>query len=384
MRLYPNLKRHLYKAVRQPLYAFNILAKRMAAQARYRCGSGRAGDPEAVTLFLTHRCNLHCKMCGQWGEGGVTKKKSSQAVWAQLPLERAKSLIDELARFRPGITLFGGEPLLYNGFVDLVRHIKSKRMHCLVVTNGFLLDTMAGDIVDSGLDELNVSLDGGSELHDGIRGMPGLFNRIMGGLKEVGRVKKLKHGKLPLINLQCTITRYNYERLDEMVAVAEEAGASSLTFHNLIFTDRNVLEKQKKYDDILQCSSADWEGFVFEPGIDPGILYEKMGEILSGRHSFDVDFYPNFSRSALERYYRDPCYTPAEYAPRCLSPWIVAYVFPDGGVRPCLNSTYSFGTIKDASFAQVWNSHSAVTFRRLLKEHGMFPACSRCTELYRY
>lgn len=384
MRLHPNLKRLIHKAIAQPLYALKVLKSRAAARMHYLSADGKAGDPESVTLFLTYRCNLHCKMCGQWGEGGVTKKKSSQTVHSELPPEAARSLVDELAGSRPGITLFGGEPLLYDGFIDLVRYIKSKKMHCLVITNGYLLDTMAGDIVESSLDELNVSLDGPGELHDSIRGMPGLFNKIMGGLKEVNRIKGAKNRKKPLINLQCTITRYNYERLDEMIAVAQDAGADSLTFHNLIFTDKGVLDKQKKYDDILHCSSADWEGFVFEPGIDPKLLYEKMGRILAGRYDFSVDFYPNFSRNALEGYYRDPCFMPAEYPARCLSPWIVAYVFPDGTVRPCLNCTYSFGNIKEGAFRAVWNSEKAAAFRRTLRENRIFPACSRCTELYRY
>ncbi len=29
-----------------------------------------------------------------------------------------------------------------------------------------------------------------------------------------------------------------------------------------------------------------------------------------------------------------------------ISPWLVAYVFPDGEVRPCLNCNYSYGNIE--------------------------------------
>jgi radical SAM protein with 4Fe4S-binding SPASM domain len=169
-----------------------------------------------------------------------------------------------------------------------------------------------------------------------------------------------------------------------MIAVAEEAGADSLTFHNLIFTSRKLLEEQRPYDAELGSSSKDWEGFDFEPGVDPQALYAKMSGILAGRHSFNVDLYPNFSRSGLIRYYRDPCFAPTEYSASCMSPWIAAYVFPDGEVRPCLNSTYSFGNIKEKPFGRIWNSDRAVRFRRTLKKNGIFPLCRRCTELYRY
>jgi radical SAM protein with 4Fe4S-binding SPASM domain len=166
-----------------------------------------------------------------------------------------------------------------------------------------------------------------------------------------------------------------------MPRVAEEAGADSLTFHNLIFTDARLLEEQRRCDAMLGCSSGDWEGFNFEPGLDPEELYDRMSRILSREHKFSMDFYPNFSRAELIKYYRDPCFSPGL---RCLSPWIAAYVFPDGEVRPCLNCTYSYGNIKSSSFGSSWNGDKAIAFRRALKKAGAFPLCRRCTELYRY
>lgn len=383
-----NFKRSFNKALKQPFYAADVLKKRLAAHMHYRFSDGKSGDPEAITLFLTHMCNLHCKMCGQWGEGGVTKKTSVEHILSELPFDNIKSLIDEVTPFKPNITLFGGEPLLHTRVADIIRYIKSKKMHCLVITNGFLLEKMAEDLVSSGLDELNVSLDGAAALHDEIRGMEGLFDRIMSGLKEVNRLKGLQGKKKPLINLQCTITKYNNTHLEQMLGVADEAAADSLTFHNLIFTNKKLLEEQKPYDAALGCSSKDWEGFDFEPGIDAEALIKKIKEIRAGKYPFSVDLYPNLSHDGIIRYYRDPCFSPergdAEMPSKCLSPWIVAYVFPDGEVRPCLNCTYSFGNIKNAKFKDIWNSPKAVEHRRVLKKSGTFPLCRRCTELYRY
>ena len=383
-----NFRRSFNKALRQPLYAVDVLKKRAAAHMCSRFSDGKSGDPEAITLFLTHKCNLQCKMCGQWGEGGVTKKTSGEHMLSELPFENIKALIDEVSPFKPNMTLFGGEPLLHARVLDIVRYIKSKGMHCLVITNGFLLDKMAGDLVGSGLDELNVSLDGAADLHDEIRGMEGLFDRIMTGLKEVNRLKGLQNKKKPFMNLQCTITKYNSSHLQQMIDVAKEAQADSLTFHNLIFTNKKLLEEQKPYDAALGCSSADWEGFDFEPEIDAESLTRKIKIIRAGKYPFNVDFYPNFSHDDIIRYYRDPSFSPegggAGMPSKCLSPWIVAYVFPDGDVRPCLNSTYSFGNIKNTKFSEIWNSVKAVEYRRALKKIGMMPVCRRCTELYRY
>lgn len=257
-------------------------------------------------------------------------------------------------------------------------------MHCLVITNGSLLGEFAEDLVDAKLDELNVSLDGDKTIHDEIRGMPGLFERITEGLKEVNQAKKAKGLKRPLINLQCTITKFNYREIDKLVGVAKDVGADSLTYHNLIFIEKELLEKQKPYDELLKASSQEWEGFAFEPGIDPEDLYVKIRSILKKKHPFSVDFYPNLSLKGLKEYYNNPSYAPSEYPQRCVSPWIAAYIFPDGEVRPCLNSSYSYGNIKSGRFGKIWNSRKAVTFRKALKEKRFFPLCRRCTELYRY
>ena len=257
-------------------------------------------------------------------------------------------------------------------------------MHCLVITNGSLLDELAKELVESGLDELNVSLDGKAALHDNIRGMPGLFDKITRGLKKVQDIKKQMDKHKPLINLQCTINRDNYNHLEELIEVSRLVQADSLTFHHLIFITRALKEKQDEVDRRLGCESSGWEGFIFESEIVPQVLYEKIKKIRQGRYKFNIDFYPNFAQPALWHYYTNERYAPEGYSQRCLSPWVVAYVFPVGEVRPCLNSNFSFGNIKTAGFMQAWNSPQAARYRQELKKDGIFPACVRCTELYRY
>jgi len=379
-----NLKRFFFKSLQQPGYAAKVFFKRTKANYDYQFRSGTSSSPESLTLFLTHRCNLNCRMCGQWGENGVTKKEGAQFVRQELPLDTLKLLLDEISAFKPSITLFGGEPLLYPEVIDLIRYIKSKDMHCLMITNGSLLEPVAEQLVEAGLDELNVSLDAGSVLHDKIRGMPGLFETIMRGLTKIREKKAWGNRRKPLVNLQCTITKYNYQHLEQLIEVAKLIEANSLTYHNLIFLGKKILDDQKKIDQQLLCDSKAWEGFLFEPEIDPKILHEKIKSILSAKYPFNLDFYPNFSPDELKEYYEDPCYKPHGLSARCLSPWLVGYIFPDGQLKPCLNCSYSYGNIKDGNFLSLWNNPMAIKYRQTLKENGTFPVCTRCTELYRY
>jgi len=361
-----------------------IVHKSLLAPMEYHLGDDcHASTIKQIDMKITHMCNLRCRMCYEWGETGH-QRQVDRGKPAVLPLDAVENLFDDCRGERTFYSLFGGEPLLHPAAVDLIGRIKAKGMHCLIITNGFLVKNLAERLVASGLDELNVSLDGDRDLHDDIRGMPGLFDAIMAGLQAVHEIKKRGRRKKPLVNLQCTITKYNYEHLEEMTRVAAAAGADSLTFHNLIFLDTTVLERQRSHDAELGCSSADWKGFVFEPGIDVDLLWQKMSEIRAGRYPFSVDFYPNFTHAELKEYYGNPGYAPAGTTGACMSPWIVGYVFPDGEVRPCLNSTYSYGNVKNAPFRAIWNSDKAVAYRHHLKKVRAFPVCARCTELYRY
>jgi MoaA/NifB/PqqE/SkfB family radical SAM enzyme len=381
-----NLRRFARKAFEQPLYAVKVATRRLHAHRFYRSANGTAPAPEAVTIFLTHKCNLRCRMCGQWGDKGITRTDAADSLREELSFEEMKKLIDDLARIGANITLFGGEPFMYRDILPLIRYIKSRGLHCLVITNGSLLKPLAEEIVRSGLDELNLSLDGAEPTHDAIRGMNGLFRRIADGVQEIDAFKEKLGTKKPLINLQCTINKDNYRSIDEMLEVGKALKVNSLTYHHLIFLSNGIYEKQEQHlAEILgDARSTDWKGFIFEPGINVPSLIDRIGAIKKQRPGFFVNFYPNFSDAELLKYYGDPEYVPEGYRPRCLSPWIVTYIFPDGNVGPCLNVDYSFGNIKEASFMDIWNSAPAIRYRSALQKDRLFPACIRCTELYRY
>lgn len=63
---------------------------------------------------------------------------------------------------------------------------------------------------------------------------------------------------------------------------------------------------------------------------------------------------------------------------------MVAYIFPDGSVRPCQSLNYVAGNGKEDSFKNIWNNQKYLRFRRVTKENRLYPVCYRCTELYRF
>jgi cyclic pyranopterin phosphate synthase len=108
-----------------------------------------------LRISVTDRCNLRCLYC--LPEKGVSHFEPGQLLTA--------GEIVRVVRLAAGfgvrkVRITGGEPLLRNDIVPLVREIKDAGIADLsLTTNGMLLSGMARALKDAGLDRVNVSLD---------------------------------------------------------------------------------------------------------------------------------------------------------------------------------------------------------------------------------
>lgn len=382
-----NLKRNLAKSVTQPGYALKALRQRLLSYLTYRIHDGRSYYPETVDLFLTYRCNLRCKMCGQWGVAGTSKDMSPEALKSELSLDEIYKIINDIKTFKPNVTLFGGEPLMYSNWEKVVSRIKQEGMRCNMITNGILLEKYANSIVDLGVDEIIFSLDGPREVHDEVRGAKGTFDRATRGLKLIRDIKRKSGTGKPVVSISSTIFEINYKRLDELISIAEELMASTITFHHLIFLSQ---ERYNQHNNIFKgyygmiCN--DWKGFVRDslPDIDVDFLIRKMEDIKKRNSKVKIAFYPNFTDEEIRRYYTEFDFVSSGYGKRCLSPWMVSYIFPDGSVRPCQSLNFSAGNVRDSTFSRIWNNEKYMRFRKITKKEKKYPVCTRCTELYRF
>jgi len=379
-----NMKRVCKKAIIEPHYAWRAAQQRMKSLLTYHLFNGESALPETISLFLTHRCNLRCKMCGQWGESGASIHYDQDVIKSELDPDTLKQFISQIAPFKPNITLFGGEPFLYRHWEDVVSAVKNHKMRVNVITNGTMLPGLASKIIASGLDEIIISIDGPQAIHDRIKQTTGSFQKIMQG---IDRLNHQKTGKYPIINMTTVITEDNYEHLDEVIAIAEKKKANSLTFHHPTFIHQQSLAALNTFfENRFAVTCEDWAGFVRHelPAIDPDKLLRKMHQINLRRHGSAVSFYPNFGDQEIIDYYTKWNFRPTSYPGRCRSPWMVAYIFPDGSVRPFHSMNFSAGNIKNSSFTDIWNNARYRDFRRELKKKKLFSVCTRCTELYRY
>lgn len=111
---------------------------------------------EYLRVSLTDRCNLRCIYC--MPEDGIDKKYHKDI----LRFEEVEKIITASASLGiKKVRFTGGEPLILSGIEKLIAHTAAIPgiEDIAITTNGILLEDMADDLKESGLNRVNISLD---------------------------------------------------------------------------------------------------------------------------------------------------------------------------------------------------------------------------------
>ncbi|TXT62901.1 MAG: putative GTP 3',8-cyclase [Promethearchaeota archaeon] len=106
-----------------------------------------------IRFSVTDNCNYNCIFCDNEGFIPTTNQLSVDEI-----IKTCRLLAEVLKVKR--IKFTGGEPLCRREIVDIIRRINELGLYedISMTTNGFLLDQKAQDLVNAGLDRVNVSL----------------------------------------------------------------------------------------------------------------------------------------------------------------------------------------------------------------------------------
>lgn len=109
-----------------------------------------------LRISVTDRCNLRCRYCMPPGEvAGVSSRE-------MLTLEEIARVAGVLARMGLNkVRLTGGEPLLRRNVTGLIRQLRETEGigQLALTTNGTLLKALLPELIDCGLNAVNISLD---------------------------------------------------------------------------------------------------------------------------------------------------------------------------------------------------------------------------------
>ena len=107
-----------------------------------------------LRVILTEKCNLNCFFCHREG-----CEKNDYSISKEEMYEYISMLIRQGIR---KIKLMGGEPTLYPNLVEMIKKLKKidSRLDISIITNGIAKKQIYNQIIEAGIDRINVSLHG--------------------------------------------------------------------------------------------------------------------------------------------------------------------------------------------------------------------------------
>ncbi len=183
-------------------------------------------DKKPVVVWnMTRRCNLKCVHCYAHAEGEAGSDAISTA--------QGKAIIDDLAAFGAPVMLFsGGEPLVRRDLTELASHATGRGMRAVISTNGTLISKeKARELKAVGLSYVGISLDGGEEVHDRFRAVPGSFKKALQGIENC-QAEGLKVG------LRFTINRRNADQVPLLFDLVRDLQVPRICFYHLVYSGR--------------------------------------------------------------------------------------------------------------------------------------------------
>ncbi len=294
--------------------------------------------PEKLYIEPTSRCNFHCSICFRNNWINPNPMHMSMQTFSSL-LHGIENLNSIKEVFFAGM----GEPLFNPLISDMVKLIPSAYKKSLLTNASLLTPDLSRRLLDSGLDELWVSMDGFDENAYAAIQLGGSFTRI----KENLRVFNSIRGKEKL-NITFVTTTENIHELDRINAFADEVNADMINISYSIPS-----EPVKKED----------------------TLYDRRDIPIGKMHRFNyriTDFNENICPFVSEN---------------------ALFIRSDGEVIPCMQllhdtktylfeeertiTSFGYGNVNNSSIIEIWNNEKYKEFRHRVNTF-YFPFCTVC------
>ena len=304
--------------------------------------------PCVLIIDPTNICNLRCPLC-------ATGAGTSDIPPGMMDMNLYRRVIDELGPYLYELHLFNwGEPFLHRDFFDMVRYAKKFPIYINTSSNfNAVTGEMISQIVDCGLDELTVSIDGVTkEAYEKYR-VGGDFDRVMSNLRSLVDEKKRRNSATPEIVFRFLVMKHNVKELDRAREVARELGCR--------------FKKKTIRIDMLDFDSDSVKDKI-----------EERKEWLPDETEF------NRYKKRDEKRRKKPGKKRV-----CKDLWQRVFINWNGAVYPCCNICAQddlFTTSYDVPFREIWNGRKYTAARRLFREEkvDMDFVCKRCYEAGNY
>jgi MoaA/NifB/PqqE/SkfB family radical SAM enzyme len=316
--------------------------------------------PRSLYLETTSRCNSLCETCILTFGGREGPK--------DLPYAEFRRILDRFPALERVLLHGIGEPLLNAELPAMIAHAKGRGAHVLFNSNAITLgERWQAALVDAGLDELRVSLDGSTpETYRRVRGVDA-FDRVLRNLESFAAYRRRRGAAHPRVSLWFTGLQDNVRELPGLVPIAVRAGAAGIHLQRLVYYGQGLaVERQSLYG----RTSGEHERLIRETAdaaAAAGIEFSA-----SGATTPEVSLTPHGASTRPWSH--------------CRRPWTLVYVTVHGNVLPCCIAPWVadpyegsiLGNLFEQSLEEIWWGPGYEDFRGALLTETPPQPCRGC------
>jgi MoaA/NifB/PqqE/SkfB family radical SAM enzyme len=324
-------------------------------------GPVAAAPPVCLYLEVTNRCNLLCETCPRTFEA---LEPPADMSW-----ETFINIVDQAPSVTRVVLHGVGEPMMVRDLPRMIRYLKDRNIYVLFNTNGTLMrERIFPVLIDSGLDELRVSLDAADPAtYKAVRGKD-FFGRIV---RDVGRFTayQAKHGAAtPKVSLWLTGLKETVQQLPDFVRLSASMGVAEVHLQRLTY-DEAGFGMARAESSLFESTQSDEQASIDEAvaiGRTLGVTLDASGATEPGL--------------SLKKQADDAPWS------LCRRPWSLMYFTAHGRALPCCIApfsarnydTYTLGHATSQSLAEMWNGQAYQDFRRALLSETPPKPCQNC------
>jgi MoaA/NifB/PqqE/SkfB family radical SAM enzyme len=324
---------------------------------------GVVAEVEPVCLYLetTNRCNLLCTTCPRTFEALEPPADMSWELFTRI--------VDQFPRIARVVLHGVGEPMMVPALPRMIRYLKARGTYVLFNTNGTLLSRRRSEeLIDSGLDELRVSIDAAEpQAFKLVRGRD-MFARIVRNIRAFRALQRERDAAYPRVSLWLTGLKETVAQLDDFVRLAHEIDVAEIYLQRLVYFPEG--------QGLARAESALFAGGDDEEG-------RLVREAEAHARELGISFNASGATDPITSLAADGEARPWSL---CRRPWTLMYFTAHGRAIPCCIAPFSLRgydsfTLGDATqqeLREIWNGPRYQEFRRALLSDAPPRACAGC------
>ena len=324
---------------------------------------GAVAEAEPVCLYLetTNRCNLLCTTCPRTFEA---LEPPGDMSW-----ELFTAVVDQFPKIARVVLHGVGEPMMVPALPRMIRYLKDRGTYVLFNTNGTLLTERKGrELIDSGLDELRVSLDAAEPVAFKLVRGRDMFARIVRRVRAFRMLQREIAAEAPRVSLWLTGLKETVDQLSDFVRLAHEMDVPEVYLQRLVYLPEG--QGMARPDQALFAGRDDAEGGLIREAED---LAHRLGVAFNASGATD----PATSLKPGET---------AQPWSLCRRPWTLMYITAHGRALPCCIAPFSsrgydsftLGDATQQTLREIWNGERYRDFRAALLSDRPPAACAGC------